>query len=1577
MRNIRSGGALGALSALLWAGLADSECIAPDGQGFLKQRIVVVDRVPVQLSASLCSNTTITVAGTTVPVTNAPTVLFSNFFVDNTITYTSTLNPSLPFNGPFTTVTRGVPEGSLTSTLVLDPQGGDNVGTKIILDPFFTEAQGPSSVFVTGPSSNAFGLQTPFPGRFTAITAPWTGMVTTTLLLPPEGSNEAGTELVLIPTITPSTGPFSTLTGMWTGTVTSTVILPPAGTDTVGTQIVLEPTAPGQSNLPVLPALFIERTATWTGTMPTTLTIPPAGTGTVGTQLVLIPATTPAVVGPFTTVTLPGNGPGTTAITLPPSGPGTTGTEIVFAPLLPTSPGRGPFTGPFTTISVPTTGSIFSTATFAPIEPDTTGTEIVFFPDIFRGATSGPLTGPFTTLTAPGTGTAPTTFTLPPAGTDGTGTQIVVPPITARPARFLGPVRTVTLAFFGTVTTTLTVLPAEGDNTGTLIVLSPTPAPTQSAPGEPDPADADPDGPADFGVLVVSSDEDPADGGVVTTTYGGSVTFTSTFAPGPSGEPGSTVIFVPSTSPGPATPTPPVNPAILTSTYSGSLTSTTTILPNSIGGSTVTIILVPSTVTVITTVQVTTGLPGPTSGSPLDNVITAVSSGTLSASSQGPLTASGTTSSTLSTSPAGTGSASSTEVPVSPDPNILASSSGTSSTTRAGSATVTPSSVSLPSGTPITGSLASSSSPPVDPNVIVSTSSTAPGVESSATATSTSTTQGLPATSVTSSSTASSPPADPNIIASTSSTSSSTGQATSATGTASGSSVSSGAVTSGGFTSSSSSFGKLDNHYQYLVSFFRFFLGWPLDFVIAACRSQKSGVSLHVVFFWHPELFLQYSGPLFQYPEPFFAIRYQHEHLYRLCDFLVNATELFIWQSKLFIWHSETFLWHSKLFFWRSELFLSVLYRYKLPSGLCDFFHIKSGNIFQRSYIVDFGHNFELICPGELSHVNQQLFALLVRQLFCSEYGQHFSFIFCYFIFRGNFQLVRVYWKHFCYILRELVCKLTCNVNARVVYRQFHIFCCPIYQLDYQLQWRIFSKLDRRLDFHCVCQFVKHFIDRLGFKCDIQLDYQSIVQRFVDCFTEQFHSQLINSFIDCLVDQLFCQLFIDCQPDKLLHRLFRERLIHPVEQLVEQLFCHRQLQHVSQQPVAHIHVFAHQLVGYHDFVIHSFEFVHVAHQLQPRKKFSSLITFVECQFHLELVFIIIGELFSHGRDLFHIYRRPGYLLDRILNRLNQLIYSSSSITSLTPTTTTSQTSTFSGCVVTTTATAAAQCGASLPGTCAQLPTTNGLLPLTATAASCLLDLGPFGVGPVALCLTTNLNLLDPRGAPVADCLLTALRASCPQTLPQVCLDLQVQNGVALLANIPVCAGALGPYNSGAAAICLALNSITSATTGLSVFGCLQNSFNLVPSVTTITDPSLCPGPTAPPSPVPTCVTPPLPGQCLSLATGSVIDLVLNLPACTAALGGLGNIVGVATCVAGNLLSGLSVVTCLQDNLRANCIRTLPQVCLDLSLLSGTVDTALCVNALGPLAVGPALACLTSGLTSGPAIVQCLNRALFT
>lgn len=70
---------------------AKPQRILPDDQGIVKQEIVVVNRTPVYLSAAICSNTTITVAGTTVPVTNAPTILLSEFVVENTVTHTSTL----------------------------------------------------------------------------------------------------------------------------------------------------------------------------------------------------------------------------------------------------------------------------------------------------------------------------------------------------------------------------------------------------------------------------------------------------------------------------------------------------------------------------------------------------------------------------------------------------------------------------------------------------------------------------------------------------------------------------------------------------------------------------------------------------------------------------------------------------------------------------------------------------------------------------------------------------------------------------------------------------------------------------------------------------------------------------------------------------------------------------------------------------------------------------------------------------------------------------------------------------------------------------------------------------------------------------------------------------------------------------------------------------------------------------------------------------------------------------------------------------------------------------------------------
>lgn len=91
MRSRRSHVALGALSALPWLASGAQGCSSADNTGAITQEVVVVDHVPVHLSAAVCHNTVIDVAGTAVSVTNAPTVLVSDFVVQSTTTFTSTL----------------------------------------------------------------------------------------------------------------------------------------------------------------------------------------------------------------------------------------------------------------------------------------------------------------------------------------------------------------------------------------------------------------------------------------------------------------------------------------------------------------------------------------------------------------------------------------------------------------------------------------------------------------------------------------------------------------------------------------------------------------------------------------------------------------------------------------------------------------------------------------------------------------------------------------------------------------------------------------------------------------------------------------------------------------------------------------------------------------------------------------------------------------------------------------------------------------------------------------------------------------------------------------------------------------------------------------------------------------------------------------------------------------------------------------------------------------------------------------------------------------------------------------------
>ncbi|KAF4872581.1 hypothetical protein CGCSCA1_v008340 [Colletotrichum siamense] len=586
MQDLLQRGALVTLCMLLWFRLANSQCILPDDQGVIKQYVLVVDQTPVRLSAAICSNTTITVAGTTVPVTNAPTVLLSDFIVENTITYTSTLSPSATFNGPVSTITRGVPQGTALSTIVLGPQESSGVGTEIILEPVPAGQQGPfdpqnaiSSSFDPAQSAPGSIPENAFPERVETMTAPWTGTVTSTLGLPPQGTDDIERQIILTPASAPFPGPITAATSPWTGTMTTTLTIPPIGTDSIALQLVLTP-ADGAAPTGAAPAgLFTTLTAIGTEPITSTVLLPPAGTDTVGTEIIVVPTTVgdddpdifPAVYVPTTAT-----GPGTltTTFTIPPAGTDTTGTLLILEPALTPSPSSDGSDG----------GSD---------DRNDDGPLDAFF-------------GPFTTVTAPFTGLAPTTIDLPPSGGDGTGTRVVLTP-TPQLRPFNGPVVRVAATVTGTIFTTVTILPALADGTATAIVINPANtdpgvAPAGNLPATPAVIPAGPTGPPDFGVLDPSSA--PADpvlpaivspvvpGGnnIFTSTFDGSVTSTITLPPGPSDQPGSTVILVPSSVQVPTTAASiPVNPALFSSNNGGQASSATTdsVVPSNGPGNTV------------------------------------------------------------------------------------------------------------------------------------------------------------------------------------------------------------------------------------------------------------------------------------------------------------------------------------------------------------------------------------------------------------------------------------------------------------------------------------------------------------------------------------------------------------------------------------------------------------------------------------------------------------------------------------------------------------------------------------------------------------------------------------------------------------------------------------------------------------------------------------------------------------------------------------------------------------------------------------------------------------------------------
>ncbi|KAF4817540.1 Aspercryptin biosynthesis cluster-specific transcription regulator atnN [Colletotrichum siamense] len=747
MRSRRSHVTLGALSALPWLASGAQGCSSADNTGAITQEVVVVDHVPVHLSAAVCHNTVIDVAGTAVSVTNAPTVLVSDFIVQSTTTFTSTLHPSVVFEGPCTTLFRDGPPGSEPTTLVFPPLGDGVNGTKIICvpaDPNWYEGLGP---FKTG-DSDPWGITRPAPtgtdlidpatitpptttftGPFATLTGAWTGTVPTTLILPPAGTVSVGTELILLPATTPPsfTGPYVTISGPYTGATPTTLALPPSGADTVGTQLVLTPS-------PVITSFtgpYVTATGAYTGTTPTTLLLPPSGTDTIGTQLVLTPA--PSIfTGPFVTESGIWTGTFTNTLSLAPAGTDVTGTQLILYPTTTASQ----FTGPFTTLTAPDTGSVAATFTVPPNGADGTGTVIVLAPtsaapgtfaesvpsSSSASPTSAPVLGGVFTSTYTGSTTSTSVLPSGPNGEPG-ATIIFVPspPATATsvPASSILPgiYTTITSGYDGTVTSTSTISPTGTNTAGTVVILEPTTVPTTAA--------------ASFTT--------------VTSAYTGSVTLTSTISPSVSGQPGTVVILDPSL----------ISYSTLTSGYDGSVTTTTTVFPS--GGGTVgaVVVLVPTVAASSTTSSSTD-----TSTSILaSTAATSESSSASESSSTSAVVSTSTVSSTSEVSPtSGVSStseaSSSSEVSSTseaPSNSNLSSTSDLSSTLEA-SSTLDTTSASSTAPTSATSEV-SSSSVPTSTIVTVSSTTSSPSSSSSASPSASTTLPGTPTTQTSQSST--------------------------------------------------------------------------------------------------------------------------------------------------------------------------------------------------------------------------------------------------------------------------------------------------------------------------------------------------------------------------------------------------------------------------------------------------------------------------------------------------------------------------------------------------------------------------------------------------------------------------------------------------------------------------------------------------------------------------------------------------------------------------------------------------------------------------------------------------------
>ncbi|KAG6225124.1 hypothetical protein E4U26_003282 [Claviceps purpurea] len=221
---------------------------------------------------------------------------------------------------------------------------------------------------------------------------------------------------------------------------------------------------------------------------------------------------------------------------------------------------------------------------------------------------------------------------------------------------------------------------------------------------------------------------------------------------------------------------------------------------------------------------------------------------------------------------------------------------------------------------------------------------------------------------------------------------------------------------------------------------------------------------------------------------------------------------------------------------------------------------------------------------------------------------------------------------------------------------------------------------------------------------------------------------------------------------------------------------------------------------------------------------------------------------------------------------------------------------------------------------------------------------PTDVAPIVSSLIDDLSSLFPTGIPTS---ILPTATSVNSSLP---LSTEVQS---VVSNLP--------------------SSLPTGQLSSTIEGVVSDATNVLPTNTTPNLPTCAPG-------NPVCAIPP--EACRKI--GDISDanagsqLASQLAECTAALGPFAEDSNVSNCTGNVALGPGPILACVTNALSDVCITAFPSACtnlLDVPAAQLSSVAPQCAHALGPFLVDDTDECLTGTLTSGDAVVSCLEKAL--